>query len=122
MTKTRRADSKYVVIHGHFYQPPRENPWIEAVERQPGAAPHHDWNEVVTWECYLPNMVSRVVNASGQIVDLVNNYRHISFNFGPTLLAWLEGAFPDVYAAIIDADTASAAANDGHGNALPAQR
>jgi len=118
MTKTRRADSKYVVIHGHFYQPPRENPWIEAIERQPGAAPHHDWNEVVTWECYLPNMVSRVVNASGQIVDLVNNYRHMSFNFGPTLLAWLEGAFPDVYAAIIEADRASAAANDGHGNAM----
>ena len=114
----RRADNRYVIIHGHFYQPPRENPWIEAIERQPGAAPHHDWNEVVTWECYLPNMVSRVVNGAGKIVDLVNNYRHISFNFGPTLLAWLEHAFPDVYAAILEADRLSAAANDGHGNAI----
>jgi hypothetical protein len=116
--RKRRGDSRYVVIHGHFYQPPRENPWIEAIERQPSAAPHHDWNEVVTWECYLPNMVSRVVNASGKIVDLVNNYRHISFNVGPTLLAWLEEAFPDVYAAMRAADAESAAANNGHGNAL----
>jgi len=118
MTKKRRGENRYAIIHGHFYQPPRENPWIEAIERQPGAAPHHDWNEVVTWQCYLPNMVSRVVNGSGAIVDLVNNYRHISFNFGPTLLAWLEGAFPDVYEAILAADRASAAANGGHGNAM----
>ncbi len=118
MSKKRRADSRHVIIHGHFYQPPRENPWIEAVERQPGAAPHHDWNEVVTWECYLPNMVSRVVNDAGEIVNLVNNYRHISFDFGPTLLAWLEHAFPDVYAAILTADAESVEANDGHGNAM----
>ncbi|MBN1918100.1 MAG: DUF3536 domain-containing protein [Verrucomicrobia bacterium] len=118
MAPKRRANNRYVIIHGHFYQPPRENPWIEAIERQPGAAPHHDWNEVVTWECYLPNMVSRVINGSGKIVDLVNNYRHISFNFGPTLLAWLEHAFPDVYSALLEADRLSAAANGGHGNAM----
>jgi len=118
-TSTKRSpDKRYAVIHGHFYQPPRENPWIEAIERQPGAAPHHDWNQVVTWECYLPNMVSRVVNDAGQIIDLVNNYRTINFNIGPTLLAWLEGEFPDVYAAIVAADAASAEANDGHGNAM----
>ena len=68
-----RTDRRTVIIHGHFYQPPRENPWIEAVEHQPSAAPYHDWNEHVTWECYLPNMVSRVVNERGQIVDIVNN-------------------------------------------------
>jgi len=118
MSTKRRPDNRYVVIHGHFYQPPRENPWIEAIERQPGAAPHHDWNEHIAWECYLPNMVSRVVNDAGKIVDLVNNYRAISFDFGPTLLAWLEHAFPGVYGAILAADAESAAANDGHGNAM----
>src|SRR2546430_14308107 len=79
-----------VCIHGHFYQPPRENPWIEEVEVQDSAAPFHDWNERITAECYGPNGAARLKSGEGRILDIVNNYVHLSFNFGPTLLAWLE--------------------------------
>ena len=108
---------RYAVIHGHFYQPPRENPWIEDIERQEGAAPFHDWNEEITYQCYLPNTVSRVLR-NGKIADLVNNYSYISFNFGPTLLMWLEQHFPQVYDGIIEADSISMRRNNGHGNAM----
>ena len=75
---------KYVIIHGHFYQPPRENPWIDVIETQPSAAPYHDWNERVYSECYRPNAYSRLLDAQGAIVDIHNNYSMMSFNFGPT--------------------------------------
>ena len=82
---------KYVCIHGHFYQPPRENPWIEKIELQDSAYPYHDWNERITAECYAPNTASRLIDGQGRILAIVNNYSKISFNFGPTLLAWMRG-------------------------------
>src|SRR5881409_1403340 len=93
-----------ICIHGHFYQPPRENPWLEAVEVQDSAAPYHDWNERVAAECYAPNAAARLLDDEGRITALGNNYNDISYNFGPTLLAWMERAQPQVYAQIVLAD------------------
>ena len=108
----------FVTIHGHFYQPPRENPWLEAVEAQDGAAPYHDWNARVTAECYAPNSAARRVGQANRILDIVNNYEKISFDVGPTLLVWLERHAPEVYAKILEADRRSAEARAGHGNAI----
>jgi alpha-amylase/alpha-mannosidase (GH57 family) len=108
----------YVCIHGHFYQPPRENPWLGVIEAQPSARPHHDWNERITRECYGPNGLARVLGEGGRIVRLTNNYEYMSFNFGPTLLSWLEQADPETYGRILAADLASRRKYDGHGNAL----
>jgi len=110
--------TRCAVVHGHFYQPPRENPWTGAVERQPSAGRDHDWNARIARECYVPNGEARVLDGDGRIVDLVDNYAWMSFNFGPTLLAWLETAHPRAYARLIAADRASAARLEGHGNAL----
>jgi alpha-amylase/alpha-mannosidase (GH57 family) len=107
-----------VTIHGHFYQPPRENPWLEAVEVQDSANPYHDWNELVTAQCYAPNSAARRVSQDNRILDIVNNFEKISFNVGPTLVAWLERQAPDVYARILESDRRSATARDGHGNAI----
>jgi alpha-amylase/alpha-mannosidase (GH57 family) len=96
--------TRYVCIHGHFYQPPRESPWLESIERQESAAPYHDWNERITAECYGPNAYARVLDGAGRIDRLVNNYARISFNVGPTLMSWLAEARPDVYEAILAAD------------------
>jgi alpha-amylase/alpha-mannosidase (GH57 family) len=109
---------RYICIHGHFYQPPRENAWMEYIERQESAYPYHDWNERVTAECYLPNASSRILDRDGCIVEMVNNYARISFDFGPTLLDWLEKSAPDVYKSIIDADWQSRQNFSGHGSAL----
>jgi alpha-amylase/alpha-mannosidase (GH57 family) len=109
---------RYLCIHGHFYQPPRENPWLEAVELQDSAYPYHDWNERVTAECYGPNSTSRILNGDGLIEKIVNNYKRISFNFGPTLFSWLEEREPEVYRAILEADRESRDAFSGHGSAL----
>jgi alpha-amylase/alpha-mannosidase (GH57 family) len=109
---------QYICIHGHFYQPPRENPWLEAIELQDAAYPYHDWNERIAAECYAPNSVSRILDTENRIVALVNNYSKISFNFGPTLLSWLEVKMPDVYAAILNADRESQKRFSGHGSAL----
>jgi alpha-amylase/alpha-mannosidase (GH57 family) len=106
-----------LVVHGHFYQPPRENPWLEAVEVQDSAAPYHDWNERVTAECYAPNTAARRLGAPNRILDVVNNFAKVSFNIGPTLMAWLERHAREVYVKIVEADRASVAAR-GHGNAL----
>jgi len=107
-----------ICIHGHFYQPPRENPWLEAVETQDSAHPYHDWNERITAECYEPNGSSRILDERDRITKIVDNYASISFNFGPTLLSWLERRAPETYAAIIDADRTSRDRLGGHGNAL----
>ncbi|MBI2360664.1 MAG: DUF3536 domain-containing protein [Deltaproteobacteria bacterium] len=109
---------KYICIHGHFYQPPRENPWLEAIELQDSAYPYHDWNERITAESYAPNAVSRILDGENRIVKIVNNYARISFNVGPTLLCWLERNAPDVYAAILEADRESRTNFSGHGSAL----
>jgi alpha-amylase/alpha-mannosidase (GH57 family) len=109
---------RYICIHGHFYQPPRENPWLETIELQDSAYPYHDWNERITAECYAPNSVSRILNSDNQISRLLNNYSKISFNFGPTLLSWLAANAPDVYRAILQADRQSQEQFSGHGSAL----
>ncbi|MCA9607988.1 MAG: DUF3536 domain-containing protein [Myxococcales bacterium] len=109
---------RYVCIHGHFYQPPRENPWLEAVERQESAWPAHDWNERVTEECYGPNGAARILDEQGRIVAITNNYARMSFNLGPTLLSWLEEQCPRVYQSVLDADRESMARFGGHGSAI----
>jgi len=109
---------KYVCIHGHFYQPPRENPYLEAIELQDSAYPYHDWNERITAECYAPNAASRIVDSENRILKLLNNYAHISFNFGPTLLSWIKDQAPKIYQSILDADQSSAQRFSGHGSAM----
>ncbi|MDR0373401.1 MAG: DUF3536 domain-containing protein [Nitrososphaerota archaeon] len=109
---------RYLCIHGHFYQPPRENPWLEEVEFQDSAQPYHDWNERVTAECYAPNAVSRVMDSEWRIIGLINNYSRISFNFGPTLLYWLAKHNPPVYQSILNADKESMTNFGGHGSAI----
>jgi alpha-amylase/alpha-mannosidase (GH57 family) len=112
------SSGRFVAIHGHFYKPPRENPWLEAVEVQDSAAPFHDWNERITAECYAPNTAARRVDHADRILDVVDNFEKISFNVGPTLCAWLEREAPDVHQKIVEADRASVRARGGHGNAL----
>jgi alpha-amylase/alpha-mannosidase (GH57 family) len=109
---------RFICIHGHFYQPPRENPWLEAVETQDTAHPYHDWNEKITAECYGPNAASRILDARDRIAKIVNNYASISFNFGPTLLSWLQQREPGVYSTVLDADRVSRERFGGHGNAI----
>lgn len=108
---------KYICIHGHFYQPPRENAWLEVIEVQDSAHPYHDWNERISAECYAPNAASRILE-NGVIKNIVNNYSRISFNFGPTLLSWMEINDPETYNAILEADKESEKIFDGHGSAL----
>jgi alpha-amylase/alpha-mannosidase (GH57 family) len=109
---------RYICIHGHFYQPPRENPWLETVETQDGAAPYHDWNERICAECYAPNGAARVVNAKNQITRIVNNYARISFNFGPTLMSWLKENAPRTWRTIFEGEQRSRQRNRGHSSAL----
>ena len=109
---------RYICIHGHFYQPPRENPWLGVVEVQDSAAPFHDWNERITHECYAPNTRARLLDGQGRIINLLNNYAWISFNFGPTLLQWMADAAPEALPGIVEADRLSQERRRGHGNAL----
>lgn len=109
---------RYICIHGHFYQPPRENPWLEVIEVQDTAYPYHDWNERITAECYATNATSRILDEQDRILQIVNNYSRMSFNFGPTLLSWLEQEAPDVYGAILEADRQSQELFSGHGSAI----
>ena len=111
------SHARFVAIHGHFYQPPRESPWLEQVEVQDSAAPYHDWNARVTAECYAPNTAARRVDEHNRILDIVDNFSALAFNVGPTLMAWLETERPEIYAAILAADRTSRAAR-GHGNAI----
>lgn len=110
--------NRYICIHGHFYQPPRENPWLEEIEFQDSAYPYHDWNEKISAECYAPNATSRILDTEGRIIDIVNTYSKISFDFGPTLLSWMERHKPDVYEAILEADRLSMGRFSGHGSAI----
>jgi alpha-amylase/alpha-mannosidase (GH57 family) len=109
---------RYICIHGHFYQPPRENAWLEEIEVQDSAYPYHDWNERITAECYAPNAASRKLDSEKKIVDIVNIYSNISFDFGPTLLSWMERHKPEVYQAILEADKLSMEKFSGHGSAM----
>ncbi len=109
---------RYVCIHGHFYQPPRENPWLEAIELQDSAYPYHDWNERIMAECYAPNAVSRILDGQAYIAQILNNYARISFNVGPTLLSWMEDRTPELYQYILDADKESQHRFHGHGSAI----
>jgi alpha-amylase/alpha-mannosidase (GH57 family) len=108
----------YVTLHGHFYQPPRENPYLDAIERQPSAAPFHNWNERIYHECYRPNAFARILNEAGEVVEVVNNFEYLSFNIGPTLMRWLEQHDDQVYQRILEADRKSCDRLDGHGNAI----
>ncbi len=109
---------KYICIHGHFYQPPRENAWLEVIEMQDSAAPFHDWNERINFECYAANTAARILGQGERITKILNNYTRISFNFGPTLLSWMEQADPSAYQAILEADRLSMAHYGGHGSAM----
>jgi alpha-amylase/alpha-mannosidase (GH57 family) len=109
---------RYLCIHGHFYQPPRENPWLEAIELQDSAYPYHDWNERIAAECYAPNGCCRILDSDNRIVKIQNNYAWMSFNFGPTLLSWLKDKAPETYRDILAADFASSGHFSGHGSAM----
>ncbi len=110
--------SKFFVLHGHFYQPPREDPWWMSISRQDSAYPNHDWNDKIYWECYLPNATARIFDRDSKIIQMVNNYSYINFDFGPTLFLWLREKHPDFIRLIKEADLKSMERNNGHGNAI----
>lgn len=110
--------NKFLCIHGHFYQPPRENPWLGIIEEQKTAAPFHDWNERIALECYTPNAQTQILNNQNQPIHTINNYSYMSFNFGPTLLSWMEKFAPETYHSIIEADRKSVQRYSGHGSAI----
>lgn len=112
------SNNLYVVLHGHFYQPPREDPWTGEIDRQPSAHPFHDWNARIHQECYAANAASRVLSPGGMIEDIINNYEYLSFNFGPTLVDWMRKNDPKTIEKIVQADKISAERNNGHGNAI----
>ncbi|MFD1095794.1 DUF3536 domain-containing protein [Salegentibacter chungangensis] len=111
-------NNKYICIHGHFYQPPRENPWLNKVEIQDSAYPFHDWNHRINAECYVRNTSSRILDPESKISAIMNNYAWMSFNIGPTLLAWMENEAPETYEGILRADQESQKRFSGHGSAL----
>lgn len=114
----KTARGVYVTIHGHFYQPPRENPYLDTIERQPGAHPFHDWNQRIHFECYRPNAFARIFNDHGEVLGIINNFEYLSFNIGPTLMSWLQNYDIEVYQRILDGDKKSCERLNGHGNAL----
>jgi alpha-amylase/alpha-mannosidase (GH57 family) len=118
MSSKAKSGIKHICIHGHFYQPPRENAWLEVIEVQDSAHPYHDWNERITAECYEPNATSRILGENSTIKNIVNNYARISFNFGPTLLSWMERHARETYDAILEADQQSQDLFGGHGSAI----
>lgn len=109
---------RFVCIHGHFYQPPREDPRTGEIPNEPTAAPFPNWNERICSECYEPNTAARILDAQGNVVETVNNYAKISFNFGPTLLSWMAKHQPAVYQKILDSDIESQKRYSGHGSAI----
>ncbi len=111
-------NNKYICVHGHYYQPPRENAWLETIELQESAQPFHDWNERINFECYAPNRSARILDNEQRIEKIVNNYARMSFNIGPTLMSWLEQEDVETYKAIIEADKISQSYFNGHGSAI----
>jgi len=116
--ESQQHSRKWLVVHGHFYQPPRENPWLDTIETQTSAAPFHDWNERIYSQCYRPNAYSRLLDSQGMITGINNNYDYLSFNFGPTLLSWLEEEHPVTLGRVVAGDAGGARRCGGHGNAL----
>ncbi len=114
----KHQENRFVCLHGHFYQPPRENPWLEVIEQEEGAAPYHDWNERISAECYAPNARSRILDDRGRVARISNNYSRISFNFGPTLLSWIREKAPAVLRGLEAAERQALRTQGGHGNAL----
>jgi alpha-amylase/alpha-mannosidase (GH57 family) len=114
----QQAQGVYITIHGHYYQPPRENPYLNAIEKQPSAQPYHNWNERIHHECYRPNAFARIVNDRQQVVGIVNNFEYLSFNIGPTLMSWLKKYDLEVYQRILEGDRLSQERLNGHGNAI----
>ena len=112
------SSNRFICIHGHFYQPPRENAWLEVIEVQDSAHPYHDWNERINAECYYPNTASRILDQDSVIKNITNNYSKISFNFGPTLLSWMQLNATETYEAILEADKESIQHFGGHGSAM----
>ena len=108
----------YVSVHGHFYQPPRENPYLGIIERQPSAQPFSNWNQRIYSECYRPNAFARIFNNEGEVLGIINNYEYLSFNIGATLMSWLENHDLETYRKIIEADRISSERLEGHGNAI----
>ena len=117
LNSLKTAQGVYVTVHGHFYQPPRENPYLDTIERQPSAYPFHDWNERIHYECYRPNAFARILNERGDVIEIVNNFEYLSFNIGPTLMSWLENYDIEVYQRILEGDRKSME-RLGHGNAI----
>ena len=111
-------NKNYICIHGHFYQPPRENPWTDEIEKQESASPFHDWNERIYQECYKPNSEAIIIDDKGNVLKRVNNYQYMNFNFGPTLLNWIKDKHPKVFFKILEADEKSLLEHKGHGNAI----
>ncbi|EMG37040.1 alpha-amylase/alpha-mannosidase [Desulfocurvibacter africanus PCS] len=109
--------SKSLCIHGHFYQPPREDPWLDVILPEGSAAPYKHWNERICRESYGPLAFARRMDGQGRITEIMNCYEWINFNVGPTLLRWMELTHPDVYARIVEGDRKSAE-RLGHGNAM----
>ena len=118
LNQTQVATGVYVTLHGHFYQPPRENPYLDTIERQPSAHPFHDWNERIYHECYRPNAFARILDNRGYLSGLVSNFEYLSFNIGPTLMSWLATHHQEVYQQILEADRKSCQRLNGHGNAI----
>ncbi|TVQ43580.1 MAG: DUF3536 domain-containing protein [Gloeocapsa sp. DLM2.Bin57] len=118
ITSTEKATGVYITVHGHFYQPPRENPYLNTIERQPSAHPFHDWNERIYHECYRPNAFARILNDQSEVINIVNNFEYLSFNIGATLMSWLENYDLEVYNRIIEGDRLSRERLNGHGNAI----
>lgn len=117
MSGPRPEPRALVAMHGHFYQPPRDDPWLEEVEAEPSAAPFHDWNSRIEQECYRAVVAARIPGAERRIAGIMNTLEYLSFDFGPTLLEWLEREAPETYGAVMAADRASRA-RLGHGNAI----
>ncbi len=106
---------RYVCIHGHFYQPARENPWLGSIDMQSEAFPYHDWNEKINAECYMVNTGSHILDSKGRITDIFNNYSRMSFNFGTSLLSWIKNNDRCTYESIIEADSLGISRFSGHG-------
>jgi hypothetical protein len=111
------VNHRYVCVHGHFYQPPRENPWLGVVEREDSACPYHDWNDRISEECYGPMVLGVRGGPDGRVVAYDDILSRLSFDFGPTLLSWLERERPTLYRRVIAGDRLSAAAG-GPGGAV----